>query len=174
MAYGLDFAAHEKVINYAEMFGLNVIKVADKSAQRYDGKGNIYLREEAAHLICHEIAHYIVASPARRKLPDYGLHSYTGANFTYVIETGRSNQYFAEEGRAFLYANYLSKAFGLADKFFDDFRLMKFAAYNFPAAQKFLEENNLVADGLITGNTFSGESEFSDDPLAILDGMTDE
>jgi hypothetical protein len=73
-ASGADDAAphwHGDAVALAETFGMRPIDEAPQAAFSWDG-GAVRTASEPAVLL-HEVAHYQLASPARRALPDFGL-----------------------------------------------------------------------------------------------------
>jgi len=72
IAHGVDTPAHRQAgIALAHRFGIATIDEAPQAAFSYDGRA-IRTRSEAAVLI-HEVAHWLVASPDRRGVIDFGL-----------------------------------------------------------------------------------------------------
>jgi hypothetical protein len=77
--------AKEKLLNLATSLGLTCHQVAEVPVHMYDGQGNIYYTDYGNHVACtetkrvsnlaHEIAHWLVADPERRNLPEFGLGS---------------------------------------------------------------------------------------------------
>lgn len=111
-----------------ELFGISAIDEAPADAFSWDGR-SVRTRSEAAVLI-HEVAHWQIAPPARRALPDFGL----GAG----PETGR-----AAEAEA-------ACCVGLAVKEEEELLasllgILWEAALGHPAVHSFIEQNWLEA-----------------------------
>jgi hypothetical protein len=64
-------ARHEAGVTLCERLGMEPLDEAPQDHLSWDG-ARVRTRSESAVLI-HEAAHYQVASPARRRLPDFGL-----------------------------------------------------------------------------------------------------
>jgi hypothetical protein len=62
---------HRDAVGLAERFGMRPLAEAPQAAFSWDGR-HVRTESEPAVLI-HEVAHYQLASPARRFLPDFGL-----------------------------------------------------------------------------------------------------
>lgn len=72
IAHGVDTPAHRAAaVDLARAFGIGVIDEAPQEAFSYDGAA-IRTRSEA-YVLIHEVAHWLVAPPARRSLIDFGL-----------------------------------------------------------------------------------------------------
>lgn len=72
IAAGVDMPAHRQAaIDLARAFGIGVIDEAPQDAFSYDGHA-IRTRSEA-YVLIHEVAHWLVAPPERRRLIDFGL-----------------------------------------------------------------------------------------------------
>jgi len=68
---GDDAAWHRAAVAFADAFGMAPIDEAPQQAFSWDGS-SVRTRSEPAVLL-HEVAHFQLASPARRKLVDFGL-----------------------------------------------------------------------------------------------------
>lgn len=65
------FAGHQTVVNLAAHLGISVMDVDPADGFSWDGQA-VATKTETAVLL-HEIAHWQIAPPARRALPDFGL-----------------------------------------------------------------------------------------------------
>ncbi|HVJ51303.1 MAG TPA: hypothetical protein VM689_02510 [Aliidongia sp.] len=71
-AIGGDEAAwHRDAVALAGTFGMHPVAEEPQRAFSWDGKSVRTLSEPA--VLLHEVAHFQLASPARRRLPDFGL-----------------------------------------------------------------------------------------------------
>ncbi|MFV3076286.1 elongation factor P hydroxylase [Niveispirillum fermenti] len=72
IALGVDTQAHrDAAVDLARAFGIGVIDEAPQDAFSYDGTC-IRTRSEA-YVLIHEVAHWLIAPPERRRLVDFGL-----------------------------------------------------------------------------------------------------
>lgn len=72
IALGVDTPSHrDAAVDLARAFGIGVIDEEPQAAFSYDGHA-IRTRSEA-YVLIHEVAHWLVAPPARRSLIDFGL-----------------------------------------------------------------------------------------------------
>lgn len=81
-----------KAIEFATSIGMNIIdkSVPDMRSLSHkifhnDGK-TTYVHKMDLEFICHEIAHFQVASVERRFMPDYGLYGFTPKELVAIID----------------------------------------------------------------------------------------
>ncbi len=128
-ASGVDTPAHRAAaVALAERFGLDTLDADPATGFSWDGR-RLYARTEAT-VIVHEVAHWLIAPPARRGLPDFGL----GAG----PETGRTAE--ADAARA------VDDATGHTEEVLTSLLgILMEAALGQPAILAFLEQNWLEA-----------------------------
>ncbi|MEI9986973.1 MAG: hypothetical protein WDN69_29715 [Aliidongia sp.] len=86
---------HREAVALTEAFGMRPIPEAPQVAFSWDGLA-VRTESEAAVLV-HEVAHYQLASPARRALPDFGLGAGPETGRIEIAEAARRVEWLARE-----------------------------------------------------------------------------
>lgn len=95
-ALGGDEAAwHRTAVALAAAFGMQPIAEAPQVAFSWDGASVRTLSEPA--VLLHEVAHYQLASPARRCLPDFGLGAGPETGLVAIADAARCLDWLARE-----------------------------------------------------------------------------
>lgn len=100
--------AREAAISFGASLGMRIVEVlppASANRQRGQYDGVVYIANADLEFICHEIAHYQVASADRRHLNDYGNYGFRIPDFNKIAENKDDALVipeFIEDGRASL------------------------------------------------------------------------
>jgi hypothetical protein len=95
-ALGGDEAAwHRAAVQLAEEFGMRPIAEPPQVAFSWDGTSVRTLSEPA--VLLHEVAHYQLASPARRRLADFGLGAGPETGAVAIADAARCLDWLARE-----------------------------------------------------------------------------
>lgn len=94
----------EQLFELLASFGFTYTTTTYRTPKQWDGE-NMILRAESFEGLCHELAHFQVSSPARRKLVGFGLGSEPEAR-SHVVTPLHYKIALREEGRASLLGIY--------------------------------------------------------------------
>lgn len=155
-------AARETAISFGVFLGMRIVDGAIPASfcairaggGKYDGityVGNIDL-----DFICHEIAHYQVASIDRRHLNDYGNYSFNMTDFVKITESKDDTLIipeFIEEGRASILGDLHRQRFEPNSKSFvfgKKGMIARFPVFKSADAERWLIKHGFIVDGQAT------------------------